>query len=641
MPRAKLTALLAGLFVLAAAAPAHAALDTKACGSSGKLQCGTLPVPVDRGGQVTGQIGLSYARLPAGTAQGQEAVLPLAGGPGQAALPFSEDFAQTLKPLLAGRDLLVYDQRGTGSSGAIGCFGDAGPSSSGQVRACASALGGARAFYRSIDSAEDIEALRVAGGYSKLVLYGVSYGTRVALTYAARHPDRVSRLVLDSVVPLEGPDVWSRPAFGALPRVLRDLCAGGACARATPSPNADLKALARRLGRKAISGSITGPRGTRVTLRVTQTALWQTLLAGDLNPALRAELPGAVRAALRGDRTPLLRLRARAAGLTGTVPTVAGAGLQSSGDVNTGLFTATRCSETGFPWNPASSSAARLQQAASALRRLGLRQFAPFGRSVPLAQSVIDLCASWPDSPLPATSLGPLPAVPTLVLEGAGDLRTPVEQARRVAGAIPGARVVTVAASGHSVLGSDLGDCADDELAAFAADVASTCVPKPSPITPTPRPPLKLSALAGGTKALRTVSAVRATVSDVRRQLIGDALAAGRSITTGSRTGGLRGGLATVDGTTVRLEAVSYVPGVRVSGTYALPSGQSSVLFVTGPAAARGRLDIDGSGTARGVLGGRQVEAAVSARAAGVPDAGWGRGLALPRFADPALRAAG
>ena len=109
------------------------------------------------------------------------------------------------------------------------------------MRACASTLGGARNFYRSIDSAQDIEALRVAGGYRKIVLYGVSYGTRVALTYAALHPDRVAALVLDSVVPLEGPDVWSRPSFAAVPRVVRDLCSGGACRLASSSPNADLR----------------------------------------------------------------------------------------------------------------------------------------------------------------------------------------------------------------------------------------------------------------------------------------------------------------------------------------------------------------------------------------------------------------
>lgn len=639
--RAPLLAMLAPVVLLGAVAPAHAALGGRACGSQGTLRCGTLAVPLDRSGAVSGSIGLEHSVLPAGATAVSEAVVPLAGGPGQSALPFAGDFASSLKPLLAGRDLVVFDQRGTGSSGALGCFGEAGPSSSTQVRACAAALGGSRAFYRSIDSAQDIEALRVAGGYRKLVLYGVSYGTRVALTYAARYPDRVAALVLDSVVPLEGPDVWSRPSYRALPRVLDELCAGGACRLATRSPNGDLRALVRRLGRSTLRGSVTRPGGDRVAIRLTPVGLWQTLLAGDLNPTLRAELPGAVSAALRGDRTPILRLRARAAGLNGTVPTGREGGLQASGNVNTTLFAATRCSETLFPWSPSASSSARVEQAAAELRAVDARAFAPFDRSVPFRQSIIDLCAAWPEAPIPAPGLGPLPSVPALVLGGTADLRTPLEQAQRTAAAISGARIVRVAGTGHSVLASDLGGCADDEIAAFAAGTTGSCRPGPSPITPTPRPPLRLSSLGGGTRALRTVSAVRATLSDVRRQLIGDAIAAGRSVTTGSRTGGLRGGVATVDGDVAELQAVSYVPGVRVSGSYAMRGGGISRLVVTGRAAARGRLEIDTAGTARGVLGGRRVEAVQAASASRRRDDSQGRGLALPRFPHPTLRAAG
>ena len=641
MPFRRLRAPLVVLLALLVAAPAaHADLGTRACGDGGALRCGTLDVPLARSGAVPGTVGLAYARRPA-TGTATEAVVPLAGGPGQAALPFTGDFATSLAPVLAGRDLVVFDQRGTGSSGPLNCFGDAGPSSGAQVRACATSLGGARDFYRSIDSAQDIEALRVAGGYRKIVLYAVSYGTRVALTYAALHPDRVAALVLDSVVPLEGPDVWSRPSFAALPRVLRDLCAGDACRLASSTPNADLRLLVRRLQRAELRGSVTGPDGTRVGLRLTAVGLWQTLLAGDLNPTLRAELPGAVRAALRGDRTPILRLRARAAGLNGSVPAGRLTGLQTPADLSTTLYTATRCSETAIPWDPASSSSARVQEAGSALNGLPASSFSPFARSVPFTQSIIDLCAAWPGAPLPATTLGALPAVPTLILDGSADLRTPAEQAHRVGAAIPGARIVTVPNTGHSVLGSDLSGCADDELAAFAAGTASTCKPNATPISPTPRPPLGLSALSGGTKALRTVAAVRATLNDVRRQLIGDAIAAGRSVTTGARTGGLRGGVARVNGDVVDLTRVTYVPGVRVSGTYAIKRGGTSQLQVTGPRAARGRLEIDGAGTARGTLGGRTIEAAASASAATGGDGSWGRGLAAPAFPHPGLRAAG
>ena len=140
--------------------------------------------------------------------------------------------------------------------------------------------------------------------------------------------------------------------------------------------------------------------------------------------------------------------------------------------------------------------------------------------------------------------------------------------------------------TGHSVVGSDLSGCVDDELAAFAAGTAATCKANPTPISPTPRPPLQLSSLSGGTRALRTVSAVRATLNDVRRQLIGDAIAAGRSINTGARTGGLRGGVARVNGDVVELTRVTYVPGVRVSGTYAIKRGGD--LAAAGDRPARG-----------------------------------------------------
>jgi len=228
--------------------------------------------------------------------------------------------------------------------------------------------------------------------------------------------------------------------------------------------------------------------------------------------------------------------------------------------------------------------------------------------------------------------------VPTLILAGAADLRTPLEQARRAASAIPGARVVAVPRTGHSVLGGDLSGCVDDEIAAFAAGAAASCRPADPQIKPTPRPPLRLSSLPGGTKALRTIAAVRATLADVRRQLIGDAIAAGRAVSAGSRTGGLRGGTARVEGDFVRMQVISYVPGVRVSGTFGTRPGQSSELFITGREAARGRLQIDGAGTARGVLGGHSVE---SAAASGSVRGARERGLELPGFASPRLRATG
>ena len=69
---------------------------------------------------------------------------------------------------------------------------------------------------------------------------------------------------------------------------------------------------------------------------------------------------------------------------------------------------------------------------------------------MPLALGPFNLCVAWPvASPEPADP-GPLPDVPVLVIEGSGDLRTPLEDGRAVAAAFPRGQVLEVPFTGHS-----------------------------------------------------------------------------------------------------------------------------------------------------------------------------------------------
>src|SRR3954447_431680 len=304
------------VLTLAAVAPsaAHAAPATfSPCAPIG-FECATVPVPLDRTGEVPGTIPLAVVRARATSNPTPSAVVALAGGPGQAATPLAPDFAQVLAPALANRDLLVFDPRGTGGSAPLSCptlNEAAGPAG---VVGCVRRLGVARGFFRTVDSVADLEDVRQAAGYDRLVLYGVSYGTKLALQYAAAHPEHVERLVLDSVVEPDGPDAFRRSSFHAVPRMLRDLCRDD-CSRFTGSPSRDLATLARRLAKHSLRGRVIDDRGRRRSDSIDEAELFGTLLAGDLNPALRSELPGAVRSALRHDPTPLLRLHARGEGL--------------------------------------------------------------------------------------------------------------------------------------------------------------------------------------------------------------------------------------------------------------------------------------------------------------------------------------
>ncbi len=300
-------------------ATAESASPFRRCAPGAPVDCAIVRVPLDRTGRVPGTVPLHVLRVkaerppPPGTPR--SAVVGLAGGPGQSAIPLIESFYTTISSALATRDLLVFDQRGTGVSGLLRCrdlerrpIGDRIKA----VNGCATQLGAARAFYTSRDSADDIEAVRAAAGVDKVVPYGTSYGTKVALVYAQRYPQRTERLVLDSLVDLDGPDPFSRDTFQAIPRILRELCGRTACMGITPDPVGDLAALVKQLALRPRHGVIVGGDGKRRARKVGRTAIYGVLLEGDGDPSLRAEFPAAVRSALAGDSAPMLRLARKA-----------------------------------------------------------------------------------------------------------------------------------------------------------------------------------------------------------------------------------------------------------------------------------------------------------------------------------------
>jgi pimeloyl-ACP methyl ester carboxylesterase len=630
--RSTLAALAAAAVLLVFVPAASAAIAYAPCEPTG-FQCGQLAVPLDRSGAVPGTLTLSIKRVVASANPTASAVVALAGGPGQAALPSATELATILGPALAQRDLLIFDQRGTGSSNLLRCraLENGFASITEAAASCANELGPARGFYRTADSVDDIESIRVESGYQKLVLFGVSYGTKVAEDYAAKYPANVEALVLDSVVPPEGSDVLNVSTFKALPRALGELCGNGLCNGITTNVGRDLANVAHRAakvhdGKAGFTGRVNTPGGREIRIRLDRDGLLDILLAGDENPTLRAELPGALRSAIKRDLRPLLRLRLRAAGLTG-IPN-ARAQAASGGDSDA-LFLATRCEESNFPWDRNAGAAQRVGQARAAAQAHPAADFGAFGWGVALRSEAIPVCLGWPNASPPSAPPAPLPQVPALVIDGGGDLRTPLEDAQSVASRIPGAQVLAVPFVGHSVLSTDLSGCAKAGLTAFFAGqpVAACAGPRPL-IAPTRVAPTRLSRLAGRTKALKTVAAVSATVRDVRLQFLGDEIAAGASTPAGAKVAGLRSGHATATSSGFNLRRVEFVPGVVVSG-HAPEQAGTATLAVAGASAAHGRLIFHPDGSVTGTLDGRRVNAR-AARAA--REVSRGLGVTLPRY---------
>jgi pimeloyl-ACP methyl ester carboxylesterase len=602
----------AGLLLLAAPS-ASAAVAYAPCPSTPGLECGGLDVPLDRSGQVPGVIRLAAMRHVAASNPTRTAVVTIAGGPGQAATPLALDFATLMAPALQTRDLLVFDQRGTGGSTPLTCQ-LTGATLTDMASHCASELGVRRGQFTTAASVDDLELLRAESGYDKLVLYGVSYGTKVAMDYAARYPDRVESLVLDSVVLPPGPDSLQRSTFAAMRRVLTELCAGGECAGISRNPVAQLNGQVRRLNRKPLRGRLTDGSGRRVEAAMTSQDLFNIIISGDMNPTLRAELPAALTSSRRGDTAPIIRLAARSAGIIEL-------GRQAAGeDFSDTVFAATLCEEGVFPWNRDASRPTRAQQARAIVKTLGNAPFYPFVGASALQTEIIELCLGWPTITPPGAPAGPLPNVPTLVIDGSADVRTPLEDAGRVRELIPGAQLLAIPYTGHSALASDqtLEKCAQRGVAQFfAGQPIAQCAAGGNPFSPTPVVPTRLSRLpgtGGASKVGRTVTAAIRTAADIRRQVIGDLIQAGR---LPRRIGGLRGGHASIAGRgTIRLRRVVYVPGVEVSGTVPLDAGGAQQLTIGGDNAAAGKLLISLT-RITGRLGGRRVSLVAQGAAAG------------------------
>ena len=579
------------------AARARAAVSLTPCSKIVGALCGTVTVPLDYSGQVSGTIPLRVAKVPALDQPSQGTFLVLPGGPGQSSLPIVDDLRDVFHSIVQHYDLVVYDSRGTGSSAAIDCP-DLQSGISHDSAACAARLGAARSLYTTQETVADLESVRAALNIPTMSLYGVSFGTKVARAYALTYPTRVQRLILDSAVPATGPDPLMRSTFAALPRVLAGVCAAGACRGVTTHPFADLTKLTGRLARP-LHGYVFDGHGKRHRAALTRDEVLGAILASDLDPGFRATLPAAIRSASTGDIAPMLRLfqgggQAQADRLS---------------DQSDGLFAATTCEEAAFPWPRTSTPAERFADTTAAVAALPAGTYSPFNAQIALGESVIPLCLNWPEAPNPpAIPTGPLAGIPTLIFSGQEDLRTPLEDAQRLQAGIAGSQLVQVADTGHSVLGEALDRCPGDELDAFfAGRPTGSCLDHTGAIPVAPLAPHSLRA-AGQAKGVpgprgHVVAAVGDTLDDAS-----DAFLFAVLNNTVVRFGGLRGGWGRADGSSLTLHRFSYVPGVKLSGRLHLSAnGLRGTLKVAAPNGLSGQLSTHPHGVLSGTIGGRHV----------------------------------
>jgi pimeloyl-ACP methyl ester carboxylesterase len=431
--------------------------------------CGRLAVAEDGANPTGRRIELAIALVPSRAKRPQpDPVIMLAGGPGQSALETFPTAAGAFRDVLRDRNVVLVDQRGTGGSNRLACpqppagavadaFGD--PAAARRfAEQCLAALKADARFYTTSDAVRDLETVRAALGAGQVNLVGVSYGTRVALEYLRRHPDRVRTAVLDGVVPPElalGAD-HARNLDAALDAHFALCEADDACRRRYGSPRARLDALLEELRR--------GPKTVRFRDPLSDAAREETLTPDAVAsvvrlyayvPQLAAMLPRSLAEATAGRPDVLMSQAAMIQDLVGE-------------QITFGMQLSVICSE----------DADRLQvDPADAGTVLGTA----------FVDAVLAQCEVWPRGARPADFNTPVEAGnAVLLLSGELDPVTPPRYGDAVARHLPNGRHLVAPGQGHNVFGNG---CAPQLMGRFIAsanarDLDAGCLQRLAPPPP-------------------------------------------------------------------------------------------------------------------------------------------------------------
>jgi pimeloyl-ACP methyl ester carboxylesterase len=430
-------------------------------------RCGYLTVPENRAKATGKTIRLSVAIIPSVAAKpAPDPILWLTGGPGYDA--FAQASYVIKWDLNRDRRVILMSQRGTASSkpalmcanidrfnaSAVGLLYDAPSTGELHARAVAACYRGLAArgidlsAYNTTESAADYEDLRAALGLAKWNVWGMSYGTDVALTYMRLYPAGIRAAGIDGVVP---PDV-AGPAFAwpsfkeGIDGIFAACAAQWACRERYPNLAATFARLVRLLEAHPLTVSVKSPaNGKPVKVLVDGGALVSLMV-----PATHAAatLPSLLDGLARG-RTEQIAQQWAARQIGDP---------KEYGTFSYGLTYGVHCAEWAPFVSPADVIAA------------GRRAFPSFPESV-LAQApqlayFWQDCAGWNVEKAPASvRTATRSSIPTLVMSGSFDAQTGAQWGRYAARTLSGAVVVTIPAAAHITVAAS--PCARSVVTSF------------------------------------------------------------------------------------------------------------------------------------------------------------------------------
>ncbi len=196
----------------------------------GRVKCGLINVPENRDKPDSRMIQLLYAHIVASARLDSEdddepeevvvakddSVVYLTGGPGVSIDPYVERFLE--HDLTKSRDLYILNQRGIGKSDEFCPFfsvtsrenltaitlAESEAEELERTKACfanAKAKGIDLTGYNTVENARDVRALRLALGFERWNVWGISYGSHLGQMLTQVDAQGIRALVLDAIVP--------------------------------------------------------------------------------------------------------------------------------------------------------------------------------------------------------------------------------------------------------------------------------------------------------------------------------------------------------------------------------------------------------------------------------------------------------